>query len=84
MCTVRFSKIPVVTADVATSRIAAALVSAGAGGAYVGACFHYREEMFEVVAIHEQLCRCLSLEHDNKTMDLNLDLVNNLVNSFGT
>jgi hypothetical protein len=53
-------------------------------GAFVGACFHYCEEMFEVVAIHEQLCRCHSLEQDNKIMDLNLDIVNNLVQSFGS
>jgi hypothetical protein len=84
LCTVRFSKIPVVTADVATTRIGAAIVSAEVIGAFVGACFHYREEMFEVVAIHEQLCRCHSLEQDNKIMDLNLEIVNNLVQSFGS
>jgi len=83
MCIVRFSKIPIVTANVATSRISAAVVNAEASGAFVGACFHYQEEMFEVTAIVETLCRCQSLEHDYKTVDLNLELVNRLVNLFG-
>ena len=53
-------------------------------GAYVGACFHYEAEMYEVLAIHERLCRCQCLEVDNKIIDLNLDLVNQLVNLFGS
>jgi len=57
LCTVRFSKLPIVTADVATSRISAAHVAVESMGAYVGACFHYVAEMYEVLATHERLCR---------------------------
>lgn len=83
LCTVRFSKIPIVTADIATSRISVAYVTAEAVGAYVGACFHYNGDMFEVVAIINTLSRCQSLETD-EIIDLPIDLVNNLVNSFGS
>jgi hypothetical protein len=84
MCTIRFSKLPIVTAEVATSRIGVAYVAAESTGAYVGACFHYETEMYEVVAICETLCRCKSLETDNKVVDLNIGLVNELVNLFGS
>jgi hypothetical protein len=83
-CTVRFSKIPITAPEIATSRISAAYVAANVVGAFVGACFHYEKEMFEVVAIYESLCRCQSLEHDNRKIDLNIELVNNLVNLFGS
>lgn len=84
MCTVRFSKLPILTADVATSRIAKAYVTNEVVSAYVGACFHYEEEMYVVIAIYETLCRCKSLEDGQKTVDLHIELVNNLVNEFGS
>jgi hypothetical protein len=84
MCFLRFSKIPIVTADVATSRISVAFVTAESVGAFVGACFHYDEEMYEVVAIYETLCRCQLLADDDRRIDLPIELVNKLVNLFGS
>jgi hypothetical protein len=81
---VRFSKIPITAPEIATSRISAAYVAANVVGAFVGACFHYEKKMFEVVAIYESFCRCQSLEHDNRKIDLNIELVNNLVDLFGS
>jgi hypothetical protein len=40
--------------------------------------------MFEVIAVYERLCRCQSLEHDNKKVDPNIEIVNSLVNLFGS
>ena len=51
MCTIQFSKLPIVTAEVATSHISVAHVAGESTGAYVGACFHYEGEMYEVLAI---------------------------------
>ncbi len=80
----RFSKIPIVTADIATSRISVAFVTAESVGAFIGACFHNDEEMYEVVAIYETLCRCQLLADDDRRIDLPIELVNKLVNLFGS
>ena len=71
-------------ADIVTTRIAAANVVAENTGAYEGACFQYHANTFEVHNLHNGFCSCHSVDVDGIVVELPIDVVNELVNKFGS
>jgi hypothetical protein len=82
-CHVRFTRLRVVSAEVATSRIPAAAVVAENAGAYVGAWFHYDGNTFSIINIDNGTCFCQSVENEQMSVELPIELVNDLVRNFG-
>jgi len=84
-CHVRFTRLRVVSSEVATSRINAANVIAENPGAYEGAWFQYGGNTFEVPRIENGFCFCRFVEEGGAAIQqLPIDLVNDLVNKFGS
>jgi hypothetical protein len=83
-CTVRFSKITISSADVATTRIATAEVVSQESNVYVGVWFHHDGELLEVQDINNNTVTCSNV-HDESldAITLPLNLVENLVKAFG-
>jgi len=84
-CHVRFTRLRVVLSEVATSRITAANVIAENPGAYEGAWFQYHDNTFEIRRIENGVCFCRSVDDGGITIQkLPIDVVNDLVNKFGS
>jgi hypothetical protein len=83
-CHVRFTRLRVASAEVATSRIPAANVIAENAGAFVGAWFHYDGNTFSIINIDNGICFCQSVEDEEMSVELPIDLVNDLVSNFGS
>jgi len=83
-CNVRFTRIAVSSAHVATNRIGTAEVISGESCVYVGVWFHYDNTLFEVNAINGNHASCIPV--DDETIDpvnLPINLVETLVQAFG-
>lgn len=84
-CTVRFTKVTVSTADVATCRISSADVGASPeSGVYVSVWFKYNNALLEVVAINGETVLCTYVEEAEDDIELPMQLVAQLVAQFGT
>jgi len=86
-CHIRFTRIVVSTAEVATSRIPAAHIVREASSAYVGAWFNHNGRTYEIININidDQICTCDTVdEPPHVTAELPLRVVENLVDSFGS
>lgn len=85
-CNVRFTKISVNTAEIATARIPTAdvITEQEEPVAFVGALFSYEEDTYEVVSILDGGCQCKSMYDEEVIIELPLDLVNRLVSEFGS
>ena len=83
-CHVRFSRLRITAPEVATSSLHAANVVPDNPGAHVGAWFNYDNNTFAVQSIANGFCYCNSVEVEGITIELPLDLVYNLVSSFGS
>ncbi len=83
-CTVRFSKITISSADVATTRIATTEVVSQESNVYVGVWFHHDGELLEVQDINNNTVTCSNV-HDESldAITLPLNLVEILVKAFG-
>jgi hypothetical protein len=79
-----FSALRITVPEVATSRLHAANVVPDNPGAHVGAWFNYDYNTFAVQSIANGFCYCNSIEVEGITIELPLDLVNNIVSSFGS
>ncbi len=82
-CTVRFSKVVVREEADATSRIATAEVENIESGVYLNVWFHYENCLLEVVAINADTATCTYVEQPAENIELPLQLVSQLVASFG-
>jgi hypothetical protein len=83
VCTVRFTKLIVSTAEIATSRVPIADVKAPRSSAYVGAWFIHDGVVLEVVKIVNDIVACKTPDNDEDIIELPLPLVSDLVNRFG-
>jgi hypothetical protein len=85
-CHIRFSKIAVDTADVATSRIPLAHIVRETSSACIGAWFNHNRKTYEVLSINimDRICRCESVNEEGVIVALPLELVNTLVDEFGS
>jgi hypothetical protein len=81
-CHIHFTRLRVVSAEVATSRIPAAAVVAKNAGAYVGVWFHYDGNTFSIINIDNGECFCQSVENEQMSVEVPIELVNDLVRNF--
>ncbi len=82
-CHIRFTCLRIASPEVATSRITAANIVAENPGAFEGAWFQYHDNMFEVRNIENDFYFCQSVEVEGITINLPLDVGNDLVTRFG-
>jgi len=85
-CSVRYTKIPVNSVEDVTLRLPHARVDEAESGAYLNAWFKLDGVLHEIIAIQGADATCIpvgGLEPNNEVV-LPLDLVSNLVRSFGT
>jgi hypothetical protein len=83
-CNVRFTKITVTSAADATARIASANIVSAESSVYRGVWFQYNDDLLEVTSINGNVATCSYVEETNlDTVNLSVDLVENLVKMFG-
>jgi len=82
-CTIRFTKLHVSSAEIATSRLPSCDVQAPTSSAYVRAWFINDGVILEVVSIGNNYAACKTPDSNEVTVRLPLEIVSNLVNSFG-
>jgi hypothetical protein len=83
-CNVRFTKITVTSAADATTRIASANIVSAESSVYRGVWFQYNDDLLEVTSINGNVATCSYVEETNlDTVNLSVDLVENLVKMFG-
>jgi hypothetical protein len=83
VCTIRFTKIIVSNAEIATSRVPSCDVKPPKSSAYVGAWFIYDGAVLEVVSIAGNIVACKIPDSEDVSIQLPLDVVCDLVNRFG-
>jgi hypothetical protein len=85
-CQLRFTKITIDTAEVATRRLPNARIVRESSSAYIGAWFNYNNKTYEVISINrnERKCCCEVVREPGVTINLDLEVVNNLVDEFSS
>ncbi len=83
-CNVCFTKITVTEAADATAKIASANIVSAKSSIYLGVWFQYNGDLLEVTSKNGNVATCSYVEETNlDTVNLSVDLVENLVKMFG-